>query len=174
MIGPEEVARCRWREPGGLAAAQVICAFLQSVGIKLSVEPIAGRMFVPGIDIHQGAIRIDPAQAAFPGDLLHEAGHIAVIERPRRDRISDVGTDPGEEMTAIAWSVAAARACELPLEVVFHPEGYRGASQSLIDAFDGDGCPGAPLLGAWGMSAEPRRAAQQGRAPFPAMERWLR
>lgn len=175
MIGPDAVARCQWLEPGGEQAAQVICAFLQEVGIRLSVEPIAAKMFVPGMDIWQGGLRIDPAVPAYPGDLLHEAGHIAVIERPRRDSICDVGTDPAEEMTAIAWSIAAARACGMPLDVVFHPAGYRGGSEALIAVFEQSGMgPGVPLLSAWGMSAEPRLAAEWGREPFPAMARWLR
>ena len=174
MITPAEVAQCRWLEPGGTAAAQVICAFLQEIGIALRIEPVEGDMFLPGIDVHQGAVRIDPARDAHPGDLLHEAGHLAVVEAERRTAASAFEVEPGEEMTAIAWSVAAATHCGLPLEVVFHPAGYRGGSQALLEAFAGPMGPGVPLLSAWGMSAEPSRAAEWGREPFPAMTRWLR
>lgn len=175
MIPPAEVARCRWREPGGLAAAQAICAFLQDIGLALRIEPVAGDMFLPGIDVHRGAVRIDPARDAFPGDLLHEAGHLAVSAAPRRVNASAFDADPGEEMAAMAWSVAAALHLGLALEVVFHPEGYRGGSAAMLTAFAGGAAgPGVPLLSAWGMSAEPARAAEWGRAPFPAMARWLR
>lgn len=175
MIGPDAVAGCQWLEPGGLAAAQAICAFLQDIGIALRIETVNGEMFLPGIDVHQGAVRIDPARDAYPGDLLHEAGHLAVIEAERRAESSAFDADPAEEMTAIAWSVAAARACGVPLEVLFHPAGYRGGSEALIAVFDQPGMgPGVPLLSAWGMSAEPSRAAEWGREPFPAMTRWLR
>lgn len=175
MITAEQVAACRWREPGGLAAAQAICLFLQEIGVALRIEPVAGEMFLPGIDVHQGAVRIDPERDAFPGDLLHEAGHLAVVEAPRRQDASGFDAEPGEEMAAMAWSVAAARHLGLPLEVVFHPEGYRGGSDAMLGAFAGNGSgPGVPLLSAWGMSAEPARAAEWGRAPFPAMTRWLR
>ncbi len=174
MIGPDAVAQCRWLEPGGTEAAQAICAFVQEIGIAVRIAPIAGRTFVPGMDVHQGGLRIDPEVAAYPGDLLHEAGHIAVIEQPRRAAVSDVGTDPAEEMAAIAWSVAAARACGVPLAVLFHPHGYRGGSQALIDAFAGDGSVGTPLLAWWGMTECPKPGEQPGARAFPAMARWLR
>lgn len=175
MIGAADLAACRWREPGGLAAAQAICAFLQEIGLALRIERVEGEMFLPGIDVHRGAVRIDPARDAFPGDLLHEAGHLAVSEAPRRAEASAFEAEPGEEMAAMAWSVAAAAHLGLPLEVVFHPEGYRGGSDAMLAAFAGAGSgPGVPLLSAWGMSAEPARAAEWGRAPFPAMARWLR
>ena len=174
MIGPDAVAQCRWLEPGGTPAAQAICAFVQEIGIEVRIAPIAERTFVPGMDVHQGCLRIDPAVAAYPGDLLHEAGHIAVIEQPRRAAVSDVGTDPAEEMAAIAWSVAAARACGVPLPVLFHPDGYRGGSQALIDAFEGDGSVGTPLLAWWGMTVAPNPGRGPVPGAFPAMSRWLR
>ncbi|WP_088311205.1 hypothetical protein [Novosphingobium sp. B 225] len=174
MISAADVAGCQWLEPGGVQAAQTICAFLQDIGIAVRIEPVSGDMFLPGIDVHQGAVRIDPARAAYPGDLLHEAGHLAVIEAERRSGTSAVEADPGEEMAAMAWSVAAATHCGLPLEVVFHPDGYKGGSAEMISAFSGPMGPGVPLLSAWGMSAEPHRAAEWGRDPFPAMTRWLR
>ena len=174
MTDPAALAQCRWREPGGLAAAQTIAAFLNEIGIALRIERVEGEMFLPGIDVHQGAVRVDPTRDAFPGDLLHEAGHLAVVEAERRSAASMFEVEPGEEMAAMAWSVAAARHCGIDLSVVFHPEGYRGASESLREAFSGEMGPGVPLLSAWGMSAEPRRAAEWGREPFPAMTRWLR
>jgi hypothetical protein len=77
MIGPDAVAQCRWLEPGGIEAAQAICAFVQEIGIEVRIAPIAERTFVPGMDVHQGCLRIDPAVAAYPGDLLHEASRAA-------------------------------------------------------------------------------------------------
>ena len=175
MISATDLSGCRWREPGGLAAAQAICSFLQEIGIALRIEQVECEMFLPGIDVHQGAVRVDPTRDAFPGDLLHEAGHLAVVEAQRRVGASAFEAEPGEEMAAMAWSVAAAMHLGLPLEVVFHPEGYRGGSDAMLIAFAGGACgPGVPLLSAWGMSAEPARAAEWGRAPFPAMTRWLR
>lgn len=165
MAEVESLADCRWREPGGPAAARTICAFLATIGIAVEVAPLAGPSLVPGLAVHRGVVQVDPGGQAFPGDLLHEAGHIAVAHPDLRATLHEVGDDPGEEMAAIAWSVAAARACGISLEVLFHPEGYKGGADSMIAAFDGGGGPGVPLLGWYGMTGE---------AGFPAMSRWLR
>jgi hypothetical protein len=159
------LAACRWHEPGGLAAAEAIGAFLDSAGIPLRLEPLTGPSFVPGLAIQAGAIQIDPEGHAYPGDLLHEAGHIAVAESHRRASLSEVGTDGGEEMAAIAWSVAAARACKVPLEVLFHPAGYKGGAAELVSDWEAGQPFGVPLLAWYGMTSA---------AEFPAMSRWLR
>jgi hypothetical protein len=165
------VEDCTWHTPGGVEAARTICAFLQQIDIAVEVAPIEGETFVPGLAVISGAIRIDPQVAAYPGDLLHEAGHIAVADPERRTTMSDVGPDPGEEMAAIAWSVAAAHACDIPLSVLFHPEGYKGGSESLIENFGEGRTFGVPLLSWWGMTNE---RADQGDIVFPEMKRWLR
>ena len=43
-----------------------------------------------------------------------------------RAALSEVGSDGGEEMAVIAWSVAGARACGISLDVLFHADGYKG------------------------------------------------
>jgi hypothetical protein len=169
-----EVGRCQWREPGGMAAACAIARFLDDIGISVCAEAAPTATFLPGMEIRRGAICVDPATPAWPGDLLHEAGHIAVLEAAQRVDCGPLDATPADEMTAIAWSVAAAHACGVPLTVLFHPEGYAGGAEALIACFTGEGTVGVPLLACWGMSAEPRRAAALGRAPFPAMARWLR
>lgn len=159
------LAACRWREPGGLAAAAVIAGFLDRAGISYAITPLTGPSFVPGLAIDAGVIQIEPEGDAYPGDLLHEAGHIAVAETHRRAILSEVSADPSEEMAAIAWSVAAARACGLPLDVLFHTEGYKGAATNLAADWEAGQPFGVPLLAWYGMtSAE----------AFPAMTRWLR
>jgi hypothetical protein len=162
---------CSWHEPGGVDAASVICAFLEQIGIGVEIAPIKAETFVPGLAVVSGTIRIDPGTAAYPGDLLHEAGHIAVADPERRAAMSDVGPDPGEEMAAIAWSVAAAHACNIPLPVLFHPTGYKGDSESLIENFSEGRTFGVPLLAWWGMTKE---RGEEGDMVFPVMKRWLR
>ncbi len=44
----------------------------------MTIAPILGKIFVLGLAIVEGSIQIDPEAESFPGDLLHEAGHIAV------------------------------------------------------------------------------------------------
>lgn len=156
---------CQWQEPGGLAAAERIADFLAGAGIPLAVTALTGQRFLPSLAVDCGTIQIEPGGTAWPGDLLHEAGHIAVMEPTQRALPGQVGADPADEMAAMAWSAAAARACELPLEVLFHTAGYKGESGNLIEAFgDGRG-PGVPMLNWYGMTAP---------EGFPAMARWLR
>jgi hypothetical protein len=162
---------CKWHKPGGVDAARAICAFLRQINIAVGIAPIEGETFVPGLAVVAGAIRVDPGTAAYPGDLLHEAGHIAVADPELRTMMSDVDPDPGEEMAAIAWSVAAANACNIPLPVLFHPAGYKGGSESLIENFSEGRTFGVPLLAWWGMTKE---RGEEGDMVFPAMKRWLR
>ena len=108
------VRQCRWSEPGGLDAALRIGAFLQEIGIEVEVGPVEGSV-LPGMTVRRGRICVDPDIPAYPGDLLHEAGHVAVSDPATRDAIEAIEADPGDEMAAIAWSVAAAHACGIPL-----------------------------------------------------------
>ena len=80
-------------------------------------------------------------------------------------------------MAALAWSYAALRHLDLAPEIVFHPDGYKGGSQALIDAFSthaSGATIGVPLLQYYGMTLEPKFAAARGADPFPHMLRWLR
>ena len=72
---------------------------------------------------------VDPGRLRFPGNVLHEAGHLAVATpqgRAGMDR--DAGKDAAEEMMAIGWSYAAALHLGLDPAVVFH-EGAIGAGR---------------------------------------------
>lgn len=148
-----------------------ILSFLAEVGITVRERPLVEATFLPGILIERGALVFDRNQAA-PGDLLHEAGHLAVMLPAERPSASgDLGTGPGEEMAAIAWSYAASRHLGLPLDVVFHPQGYHGGSQSLIENFSEGRYVGVPLLQWFGMT---RERGGDDSAVFPRMQCWLR
>ncbi len=150
-----------------------MAAFVRGIGIDVRAEALPDGTFLPGLDIRRSAIVVDEDKLAFPGDLLHEAGHVAVAPPEQRDAASLTPSD-GDEMATLAWSYAAA--CHLGLEpaVVFHPEGYKGGSQSLIEAYTGGATPGAPLLQWYGMTADPKNAAARGVQPYPHMLRWVR
>lgn len=166
-------ALCRWHEAGQPAAAEPIIAFLANIGIPVAVGPV-GESVLHGMTVSEGTIHVDPDIPAWPGDLLHEAGHIAMTDPALRPSLSKVSDDPGEEMGAIAWSWAAAVHLGLEPEVVFHAGGYRGGADSLAENYRSGGTMGVPMLALFGMTAEPHRAAAQGIAPFPTMQRWLR
>lgn len=152
-----------------------MAAFLAGIGIPVLAAELTGRCFVPGIRLDRGRLLVDEARLAHPGDLLHEGGHVAVMTPAvRAGRAVDASHDMGDEIAAIAWSWAALTHLGLAPEVVFHPEGYKGASPWLIETFRAGHAPGLPLLQWMGLAFDERAAAGRGAAPFPHMRRWLR
>lgn len=171
-----EASRCRWREEGGGEAAAASClAFLDEVGIEVDwLGEGQEEQLLGGLAIIGGRLLVDPETPVWPGDLLHEGGHIAVAAPDLRPRLGPVEADPTDEMMAIAWSFAAARQCGLPTRQLFHNGGYRGDSAKLIQSFNLGHYIGAPMLGFHGMTADMQTAMEQGLPSFPHMIRWLR
>ena len=147
--------------------------FIRGLGIGVRAGALPDKTFLPGLDIQIGAIVVDEEKLAYPGDLLHEAGHIAVSAPATRNGARLAPTD-GEEIATLAWSYAAS--CHLAIDpaVVFHPGGYKSGSNALITAFTSAANPGVPLLQYFGMTVEPKFAAARGVTPFPHMLRWMR
>ncbi len=155
--------------------ADTILAFIARIGIPIDyaqVEPEDGQM--PGMTVRHGVLVVDRDRLAYPGDLLHEAGHIAVMPPEERPLLVRVRRRASEEMAAIAWSYAAARAIGIDPFIVFHPHGYRGGGDFLGEAFEDGRGPGPPLLAWYGMAANPLIPEQAELPVFPHMLRWLR
>ena len=150
-----------------------LATFVRGIGIDVRAAELPERTFLPGLDIRDGAILVDEARLSYPGDMLHEAGHIAVTEAAGRNAPTLEPT-PADEMAALAWSWAALQHLQLEPEVVFHPHGYQGGNTSVIDSFSTEVPPGLPLLQWYGMTLNPKQAAERGLAPFPHMLRWMR
>ncbi len=156
-----------------------IRAFLEEIGIALIQKALPDTTFLPGLDLGPGCVYIDFEKLLYPGDLLHEAGHIAVTAAAERKLIGS-GQMPeewpsqSEEITAMLWSFAAATHLDLPLEFVFHPDGYKGNSAWLIDNYQSKAYAGLPLLEWYGMTLTEKSAAESNKQPFPAMQCWLR
>jgi hypothetical protein len=160
------------------AVAGKIMDFLTGIGVPFELTTIEQNTFLPGLHLHFGVLQIDLEKLEFPGDILHEAGHIAICEPKARPFLQgDVFKNGllngrqaqhmhGEEMAATAWAVAAVTHLGLPLDLVFHEKGYRGWSKNLIDAFSDGGGFGFPLLGAWEMT-HPEKG-------YPHMQKWIR
>lgn len=143
-----------------------IVAFLEEIGIEVEMTSLPDDTFLPGLAMQDGRLLVDPGKLKYPGDLLHEAGHIAV-EGP--------GLDMRElEIAAELWSYAAACAIGIDPAVVFHEDGYHGKSQGLLRTYGLGVYPGLPYLEGAGMTAGPRRAQELGEEPFPHMLHWLR
>src|SRR5579883_3457209 len=100
--------------------AQIV-QFLTDIGLTVRPGKVPNDAFLPGIAIMHGELLFDEVRMLYPGDLLHEAGHLAVLSPRQRKCIHlNVGSDPGEEMAAIAWSYAAALHLAIDPAVVFH------------------------------------------------------
>ncbi len=151
-----------------------ITDFLCRIGLPCRVGEVPAEIFLPGITIEQGVLVFDPAKLKHPGDLLHEAGHLAVMPSARRRKAHrSAGKYAAEEMMAIAWSYAAAVHLQIDPAVIFHADGYRGGSQSLIENFAQGRYVGVFTLQWLGMAAEGKTATELGIAPYPAMMKWL-
>lgn len=156
-----------------------IIHFLNQTGIQVIETQLPGDCFLPGLALDRNTILMDPERLQFPGDLLHEAGHLAVTEPEERAKIGTDAMTPGwpsegDEIAAILWSYAALHFLEIEPEVVFHPHGYKGQSAWLIERFKNGDYIGLPLLEWMGLCNGPEKAAKTGTAPFPNMLKWLR
>jgi hypothetical protein len=162
-------------EPFSNPVTASIVRFLADIGIETRRGELHEPTFLPGIGIDGGALVIDEAKLTYPGDLLHEAGHLAVVPPERRSAMAMyAGDDPAEEMMAIAWSYAAALHIGLGIDVVFHEGGYKGWSSAIIENFSNGQYFGVPVLQWIGLTCEEKRAGELGVKPYPHMIRWLR
>lgn len=148
--------------------------FLEAIGLPVRFEAIPHPTFLPGIEMRSGGLTIDRCRLLYPGDLLHEAGHLALMDAARRAQTAgDAGPDGGEEMGAIAWSYAAALHIGLDPRVVFHEHGYKGASDHIASNFAEGRYLGVPMLQWKGLALETRIARERGLPGYPQMLRWL-
>ena len=150
-----------------------MAAFVRGIGIDVRAEPLPDGTFLPGLDIRHGAVVVDEQRLSYPGDLLHEAGHVAVAPPEQRAEPALTPSD-GDEMATLAWSYAAARHLGLDASVVFHPHGYKGDGAWLAETFGAGSYIGLPLLQLYGMTLEEKFAAARGVESYPHMLRWVR
>jgi hypothetical protein len=146
--------------------------FVRGIGIDVRAATLADDTFLPGLEIRNGALLIDESRLTYPGDILHEAGHIAVAD-PEQRSAPTLSPDGGDELTTIAWSYAAARHLGIDPAIVFH-KAFKGGGPSICENFNAGRYFGVPLLQLYGMSCEPPLAAKKDVAPFPTMLRWMR
>jgi hypothetical protein len=149
---------------------ETIVVFLQSINISIVEQKLTDDTFLPGLSIYGNSILVDLDKLKYPGDLLHEAGHIAITEEQIRPLIgtSEIGANwptAGDEIAAILWSYAASCFLNLDLEIVFHPNGYKKDSEWLIEQFSNKNYMGLPLL-VW--------MSLCNKEEFPRMKKWIR
>ncbi|RSK48764.1 hypothetical protein [Hymenobacter rigui] len=158
--------------PAAASPAQVdpLLAFVQEIGLAVREAPLRQLTFLPGLLIAEGQLVVDRRRLLYAGDILHEAGHLAVTTAAERPTLGGNITEnnpekEGEEMAVLAWTYAACHHLNLSPAVVFHPAGYKGQSEWLIQQFESGSYLGLPLLVWMGLTTQ---------SDFPRMHRWLR
>lgn len=153
-----------------------IVRFLESIGLEVRYGAVDEGTPLPGIAVSLGAIVVDRERLRFPGDLLHEAGHLAMLPAATRGMPHPLDS-AGDEMASIAWSYAAALHLGIDPAVVFHEHGYRGDSAMILENFGQGHTFGVPMLVWYGLTHERRPntpALPDDPATYPVMQRWLR
>lgn len=157
----------------------ILTKFLRSIGVQVYYANIDAETFLPGILLNKGAIIIDKNKLKYPGDILHEAGHLAVVPPAERSELTGNAAEnrsqhEAEEMMSIAWSYAACIHLGIDPHIVFHEHGYKGGGSMLVENFSNGRYIGVPMLQWLGMTLETRKATEKGLLPYPQMLKWLR
>lgn len=135
---------------------QKITDFIQNIGISIDFRQISEQSFLPGLMIENGTLWIDKNQLKYIGDTLHEGGHIALMNPEQRKNLSGEldGQNESEatEMAVIAWTYAACLEIGIDPKVVFHPDGYKGDGENVVENFSKGYYFGVPILEWYGMT----------------------
>jgi dienelactone hydrolase len=173
-------------------------SFLREQGIEChSVHGTGG--FVPGVRIVSGALHYDP-DVACTANLLHEAGHVAILPSIYRaqanDDISKVArkmlaevfeapdVDPDSPQAcaamqcsdpeATAWAYSAGRHLGIPDELVIRDTDYQSEGDQIRLALKAGAYAGINGLARAGFCVVTRTAAAvTGRPRYPTLSRWL-
>lgn len=157
-----------------------IIDFLREIGLIVQLCDVPQDSFLPGVRIRQGGLQVDLARLRWPGDLLHEAGHLAVVPSGLRGSLDDAlqempAVPHGGEIEATAWAWAANRYLGLDSSVLFHDGGYHGHAAGLRMNFELGVYLGASGLASAGMAFIAGHAdTPVDAASYPQMRLWLR
>ena len=161
------------------ALTNKIADFLTLIGIEIAAEKLDDECFLPGILVKNGRLLVDETRLEYPGDLLHEAGHLALAPAGVRPDLSGEVVIPDVDINVVeayvtAWAYAAVVHLGLEPNILFHQGGYKGKSESLIFMFSWGVYPGANGLESFGLTAFGENARKLGVAPYPNMLKWVR
>ena len=156
-----------------------ITTFLKEIGINILKKELPNDTFLPCLALSNEGILVNDDKLLYPGDTLQEAGHIAVTSAEDRKKIGtyEMPEDwptQGDEIGAILWSFVAALHLAIPLEVVFHSNGYKGSSNWLIDSYKENNFIGLPFFEWCKMTISKEKVTTEDQKPFPHMLKWLR
>ncbi|MBP6303963.1 MAG: hypothetical protein KBG24_06515 [Bacteroidia bacterium] len=157
---------------------QTMVNFIVSVGIQARKAQLSEGLPIPGISVENGVLLVDEDNLLYPGDLLYQAGRIAIL--PENERSQYMGKDDPnkdkeatEGMVAMCWAWAALTHLQLSPEIVFHNNGYKGQSLQIIHGYQSGAYMGLPMLQLYDMAYEPHQAIARGLNPFPFMYKWI-
>ncbi len=158
---------------------QKTISFLNEISIPIYYKNVEEDTFLPGLKIESGGIIVDTGKLKYPGDILHEAGHIAVVPLAERHTLNaaTIAKRPqrdAEEMMAIAWSYAACVHLQMDATFVFHDEGYKGGGSNIAENFSEGRYFGVPMLQWTGMAFEQIKMDTPDVPVYPKMLKWLR
>jgi hypothetical protein len=85
-----------------------LAGFVREIGIDVRAAELPDDTFLPGLDIRDGAILVDERRLAHPGDILHEAGHLAVTDAAERNAPTLAPSDGRAGHRALSAHVALA------------------------------------------------------------------
>lgn len=185
-------AKARW--------TRTVIEFVRSIGIPVTVTELTAKStFLPRVRIQAGELLVDPG--VFPGDILHEAGHIATIPEPFRhladgnlsavframgeyveEELVDIGgykEDPiargimqCSDPEATAWQYAAAKHIGLPDKWLFPKESYNGDAMGILLGLKSSRYLGINGLQAAGWTVI-RATPYRPLPEYPKLVRWL-
>jgi hypothetical protein len=158
---------------------KTVVNFLKEIGIPVHFKTIDYSTFLPGISIEKGELIIDEEKLLYPGDVLHEAGHIAVVPTADRNNLDEHTIEKrehreAEEMMTIAWSYAVCVHLDIDATFVFHDEGYKNGGSHIAENFNQGHYFGVPMLQWTGMALERKKEEQPDWPIYPKMLKWLR
>jgi hypothetical protein len=161
-----------------MATFEKCVGFLNWIGIEIIFSKMDTNGFLPGFLIEKGMLIIDRDLLQHPGDILHEAGHIAVVPAAERPGLTEKTmiqrkNREAEEMMAIAWSYAACIHLRIDPDFVFHEAGYRGGSSFITDSCSDKSYFGLPMLQGIGLTADEKNAQRLNIPSYPHMIKWL-
>ncbi len=153
-----------------------ILDFLNNIGITIIEKELPSDTFLPGLSIGPNCLEIDYDRLLYPGDILHEAGHLAVTTSSDRALIgtNEMPKDwptQGDEIATMLWSYFASEHLKLPVDYVFHKNGYKNESEWLIENYSKGNYIGLPLLEWMGLAAKESTDTNNS---IPKMIKWLR
>lgn len=160
-----------------LSVLKVISDFVESIGLPVVMRPIEHATFLPGLLLENGKIVIDRDKLLYPGDILHEAGHLAAYSPETRKTIGNPLPEymsAGFEMMAMAWSYAACVHLGIDPAIVFHEHGYKGAGSHIAQTYSNGSYIGLPMLQYLGLAYDKKQAEELNALPYPNMVRWLK